>query len=330
MRMRSRPALAVLVAVPAAILAAIPFLGRFSGTLDAVASLLPLAVPGAVAALAVGVLARCRVAIGLAGLALVASGALIASEAIGAPPDARPGQAPHLVIVTHNLGFANADPEATIAALAATDADILLLQEANGTVAPFLPRLNEAFPYRGGCARECDLRIFSRLPIDRIRWRFRDARGAPFGPDLFWTHARLPGGQSFTIATVHARWPLPAGPQRSFRAQLVQAAARIDRNALIIAGDFNLTPWGDGMADLDRGLAPMRRRTRALFSFPARLGSKRWPVPLLPIDHLFAGPDWSTISVGRLPATGSDHYPVRIELGWTPPSLGNREQRSQR
>lgn len=310
--------LATLLAFLSAIVAALPFLGRISGIADAGASLLPLAIPLALLSLLVGRLRPPLVAVGLGGVALLASSGLIGLEMMRWDADHAAAGAPRLVVVTHNLAYANVDPEHTIQALAASDADILLLQEANGTAAPYLPLLRTRFPYGGGCARArlCDLEILSRLPITRVRWRFRDSAGT-FGPDLFWTRATLPNGLSFPIATLHARWPLPPMPQQRFRAALIDAAGRLGADGLIIAGDFNLTPWGHGMAELDHGLLPMRRRTHAVFSFPARAREERVPVPMLPLDHLFAGPDWSTVSVRRLPATGSDHYPLRIELRWT-------------
>jgi endonuclease/exonuclease/phosphatase (EEP) superfamily protein YafD len=38
-------------------------------------------------------------------------------------------------------------------------------------------------------------------------------------------------------------------------------------------------------------------------------------LPLLPIDQLYAGREWGVVDAQRLPATGSDHYPLLITLG---------------
>ena len=35
---------------------------------------------------------------------------------------------------------------------------------------------------------------------------------------------------------------------------------------------------------------------------------------VLPIDHVYAGPGWRTVSVQRGPKLGSDHYPVIVTL----------------
>jgi len=42
------------------------------------------------------------------------------------------------------------------------------------------------------------------------------------------------------------------------------------------------------------------------------------PAPLLPIDQIYAGADWRTLGVRRLPRLGSDHYGVRIVLDRPP------------
>src|SRR3546814_8725564 len=52
------------------------------------------------------------------------------------------------------------------------------------------------------------------------------------------------------------------------RRDVARALARIDRDALIVAGDMNLTPWAAAMREQDRALAPLVRMTRALPSWP--------------------------------------------------------------
>ncbi|MCA9804280.1 MAG: hypothetical protein KC777_20060 [Cyanobacteria bacterium HKST-UBA02] len=42
--------------------------------------------------------------------------------------------------------------------------------------------------------------------------------------------------------------------------------------------------------------------------------SVRWPVPLFPIDHLLASPDFSVVERRTLEPVGSDHLPVWVVL----------------
>jgi endonuclease/exonuclease/phosphatase (EEP) superfamily protein YafD len=76
----------------------------------------------------------------------------------------------------------------------------------------------------------------------------------------------------------------------------------------VLTGDFNTTPWSFAMRRQDAVFLPLVRRTIAQFSFPARLAGRRWVVPLLPIDHLYASPAWKLARLQRVRIPGSDHF----------------------
>ena len=85
-----------------------------------------------------------------------------------------------------------------------------------------------------------------------------------------------------------------------------------DRKSLIVAGDFNSTPWSFSLRRQDAQFG-LERRTRALFTFPVQTYSRyraHAPFPLFPIDQIYAGSDWKTVSVTRGPRLGSDHLPT--------------------
>jgi endonuclease/exonuclease/phosphatase (EEP) superfamily protein YafD len=88
---------------------------------------------------------------------------------------------------------------------------------------------------------------------------------------------------------------------------------------MIIAGDFNSTPWSFALRRQDR-LFGIERRTRALATWPARTLRSEAPFPFLPIDHVYAGKGWRTVSMQRGPRLGSDHYPVIVVLQATDPA----------
>lgn len=314
-----RAPLRVILAGSATLLAMTPWLGRYSGNADALASFLPLAIPLGLAALLLPPWQRPgSLRIVLALLALGVSSTMFWREirgdtAMGGTPET--GQSLTLTIVTHNLWVANADPEETIASLLASRADVLVLEEANGRMGPYLSRLEQVYPFGNHCPTGCDVVIRSKWPLaTRVRWRLRDGHGQPYGPGLMQTRVLLPDGQSFPLLGIHLPHPTPPGPQRDRIAALGAALATMDRQRMILAGDFNLTPWARAMNFMEQSVAPLRRVTRASFSFPARIDGFVWPAPLLPIDHVWAGPGWETLSTERLPATGSDHYPLRVRL----------------
>lgn len=87
---------------------------------------------------------------------------------------------------------------------------------------------------------------------------------------------------------------------------------RFDRQNLILGGDFNSTSWSFAMRDLahDSGL---QRRSLGLPSWPVGpVGRLKLSLPfaVLPLDHVFAGQAWRTVSIERGPALGSDHLPL--------------------
>ena len=93
-----------------------------------------------------------------------------------------------------------------------------------------------------------------------------------------------------------------------------------ERKRLIIAGDFNSTPWSFTLRRQDEALG-LVRRNQAMLSWPA-MAFSRWnihmPLPFLAIDHVYAGSDWVTLGAERGPALGSDHFPVVVTLALSP------------
>ncbi|WOF42498.1 endonuclease/exonuclease/phosphatase family protein [Sphingopyxis indica] len=217
-----------------------------------------------------------------------------------------PQEAPKIRLLTHNVWRKNPNPADTAQAIIDARPDVLMLQEAGGSFRPLLAALGEHLPYATKCPAVCDLAIFSRWPIVDSGYFFRDSKGRKFGPPVLWARIAGPDGRAFTAATLHYTHPTSRA-QAVQRRDVARALARIDRDALIVAGDMNLTPWAAAMREQDRALAPLVRMTRALPSWPRAL-------PVLPIDHLYAGPRWGLVSARRLPATGSDHRPILVTV----------------
>lgn len=90
--------------------------------------------------------------------------------------------------------------------------------------------------------------------------------------------------------------------------QVAAIAAEMAGEALIIAGDFNCTPWSPAYRVLARGL---KSATRFARTWPS-------PAPIVPIDHIFYRGRLGVVSAGAWtggPARkASDHLPVVAEL----------------
>ena len=197
-------------------------------------------------------------------------------------------------LLTHNVWHYSPDPASIAQAIIDARPDVAMLQEVNGSFRPMLPALDQHFAYTTTCPPGCDLVIFSRWPIADSDYFLKDAAGRKFGPAMLWARIAGPGGRHFTAVTLH--YPRPTSRDQAVRRRdVAQALARIDRDPLIVAGDMNLTPWAAAMREQDRAFAPLIRMTR----------TPSWPraFPVLPIDHLYAGPDWGLVSARQLPAT---------------------------
>jgi endonuclease/exonuclease/phosphatase family metal-dependent hydrolase len=92
--------------------------------------------------------------------------------------------------------------------------------------------------------------------------------------------------------------------------QVAAIADAMANEALIIAGDFNMTPWSPAYRALRRH-SFLHSATRFARTWPA-------PVPLMPLDHILyrgkveiAG---AAVWTGGPARTASDHLPVVVEL----------------
>ena len=280
--------------------------GTLFPALDPVASFMPLFATAIVLGVAIGWRGGWRVGM-VAILALLPAFVAIAPELLRSLPVA-PGHAPAVRILTHNVWVDNDDPARTAEVILDAQPDVVLLQEVGGNFRPMLAALQQALPFFTDCPPGCNLAILSRWPIADRDYFLKDIQGRPFGPPLAWARIIPPGMAPFRVATRHYAQPLPAARQADDRAKVVRALGRIDTSDLIFAGDMNLTPWTAAMRGQDADLTPMIRYTRAMASW-------RRPIPSFPIDHLYAGPKWELIESRRLPATGSDHYPILVSLG---------------
>ncbi|HEY5927597.1 MAG TPA: endonuclease/exonuclease/phosphatase family protein [Kofleriaceae bacterium] len=92
--------------------------------------------------------------------------------------------------------------------------------------------------------------------------------------------------------------------------QVAAIAAEMANEALVIAGDFNMTPWSPAYRALRHG-SFLHSATRFARTWPA-------PAPLFPLDHILYRGQVEIVNaqawVGGPARTASDHLPVVVEL----------------
>ncbi|UTP37977.1 endonuclease/exonuclease/phosphatase family protein [Phenylobacterium sp. LH3H17] len=295
--------------------------GRWSGVLDALTHLAPLYLAGGVLVLALALftpqrLGGTRLAI-LGGIAVLGALVLVLPELTSpvsptAPPDA-PGR---LKLIQFNAEPDPAHYATQVRWLVDQDPDVLVLEGSE-------PRLRAAIlqrmPRHLTCSPNCDVAIYSRARPAAID-RFGGGRYG-LGPQIAVVHFS-PSDGGHTIVGLHYARPgsvakssktATAVVQSENSRRMLKAVQPLPKARLIVAGDFNSAPWSFVRRREDAALG-IERRTRALFSWPAQGPTP----PFLPIDHVYAGPAWKTVSVRRGPRIGSDHYPVVAVLAQAP------------
>jgi endonuclease/exonuclease/phosphatase (EEP) superfamily protein YafD len=217
-----------------------------------------------------------------------------------------PGQ---IRIVQMNVWQWNHRPDVILDWLDAERPDIAILEENS-------PRFQTALAahpaWHVGCGT-CEVMILSRDPALAVGPPPRRGR-AHVGP---LTRGYFHDSRGvFAVIGVHNAWPTDVGDQRAQEQRLADTIAETGRERLIVAGDFNSTPWSFARRRWDAAFG-LTRRERAVFSWPAQLTKRaNWiDLPILPIDHVYAGPGWATVSVRRgRPRLSSDHYPLVVTL----------------
>ena len=219
----------------------------------------------------------------LAALALLAMGQIVALRF-------DPGQAGPVTVYQKNLLFRNPAPEAVVADILARAPDVVMLQEVSGPNLAVLDALAKAYPSQLICpfAGVGAVAVLSRWP-----------RGQGLCPDrtgLAAMQVTGPDGPVWLVS-LHLHWPWPFGQRPQVQALLPVLEAL--EGPVIVAGDFNMVPWGWSVREVARATGTQRA---------GALAPTLWKrgVPL-PIDHVLA-PFGGSSEV--LETLGSDHNGV--------------------
>lgn len=272
--------LVIFVAVILGAMLVVGHLGRFAGFGDALAVVrLPLAVAFALVVIWAGWPAAVRWPLAAVALVILAQVLWLRFQ------DGPPGP---VTLYQKNLLFRNPTPQAVVDDILARAPDIVTLQEVSDSNRVILQDLSQAYPAQVFCdyASVGGVAVLSRWP----------ATGQQLclpGQGLTALQVMGPKGPVW-VASVHLHWPWPFGQAPQARALMAELAALED--PVILAGDFNMVPWGWSVRGLIR--AAGAQRVSGLQPTFLKRG-----IPL-PIDHV-AAPGGGSFEV--LPKLGSDH-----------------------
>ena len=306
----------LIMALPPALLAALGLGGAFSERLDVLTHFTPLYGLGGLCVLGLAGLAGPpnlpAMTLGL--VAVLAAGAMMAPDWIARLARRRGvAEGATLKLIQFNLWYRNQDPARTARWIEAEQPDVVVVEEAVGAATPVLDALAAGLPHRS-------LRLDGRRSMTLILSRFPMSDSgdlADIDPSHFsgaW--ARIDDGVGpFVVVGAHLTWPVPPRPHQAQSRGVSRRLDAFDRSSLIVAGDFNATPWSFALRRQDARFA-IPRLSRALATWPAARTQWGFTIPLaiLPLDHIYAGPAWRLVSLTRGPRLGSDHLPLVVVL----------------
>jgi endonuclease/exonuclease/phosphatase (EEP) superfamily protein YafD len=155
--------------------------------------------------------------------------------------------------------------------------------------------------------------LFSRLPIAQCDIRFRVTPDVPSMRAVI----TLRSGDEVVLYAVHPPPPLPNSPSYGRDAELVLTGQEIhdEGRPSIVIGDLNDVAWSYTTTLFQRISHMVDPRVgRGMFStFHAE-----HPLARYPLDHVFHTRDFTVKELRRLSYTGSDHFPILVELAYTP------------
>jgi endonuclease/exonuclease/phosphatase (EEP) superfamily protein YafD len=208
-----------------------------------------------------------------------------------------------LKLVTFNMGFR--DAAEAVRFLREEDPDIAVLQEVGQRQAAALRTgLGDRYPHMLLCLQHhCDAAILAKQPWVASGHEAWSAER----PELVWVQFDDRGYGRLKLVGVHLALPFRAQNQTNHVARLTALRSGFD-GPLIMAGDFNMTPWSYRQQRL---LAATGLRRHAIFlrSWPTD-GQFRLPFPTFLIDHVLTTPDIKSVSIRIGRPSNSDHLPV--------------------
>lgn len=238
---------------------------------------------------------------------------------------AGPAQPSSLRMLTANVLMSNRDAARLLAIVRDADPDVILMVETDARWQRQLGVLRQTHPYHVEQPQDntYGMLLYSRLPLLDAQVEFLVQRDVP----SIHAGVRLRSGVTVALHCLHPRPPFPTEDDSSTGrdAELLLVGKRIKQRdgPAVVMGDLNDVAWSRTnylFQDISGLLDP--RIGRGFFNtFHAKLPFLRFP-----LDHFFHSNDFRLIDFRRLPAFGSDHFPVFIALSFEPTAPAQQPQ----
>jgi endonuclease/exonuclease/phosphatase (EEP) superfamily protein YafD len=228
-----------------------------------------------------------------------------------------PGPADELSVLVANVLMENRDGGRLMALIRDRSPDVILAVETDAWWVDRFRAFESSHPHFHYVPQSntYGLVFMSSLPVEGLRIERLVEEDVPS------VHATLvlSSGTRVRFYGLHPRPPHPVhGPSTSPRdAEILIVGQRVAGEAVptVVAGDLNDVAWSHTTRLFQRisGLLDPRRGRGMYNTFHAELWFARWP-----LDHIFHSADFQLQAIERLPAFGSDHFPVFARLVYAP------------
>ena len=218
-------------------------------------------------------------------------------------------------LLIYNVFMENKETEKFVNLVRKMNPDIFLLAEVNERWVNAVSVLDKDYPYsvKHPLENTYGLALFSRLELKNPEVKFLIEDDIP----SFHTNVKLDSGKLIKLYCLHPRPPVPAENHRSLERDaellIVGRIAEKTGEPTIVAGDLNDVAWSRTTTLFQKISSLLDPRIgRGLYnSFHADYRLLRFP-----LDHVFHSNDFRLVELKRMPAIGSDHFPIYIALGY--------------
>ena len=213
---------------------------------------------------------------------------------------------PTLSLLAVNVRYDNSESTNLLASIAEADPDVVLLVEFTDDWRARLASLSAGYPYSILHPRHdaFGIALYSRYPLEAASELTLETTVA------IDARVAAPRG-SVHVVGVHLRAPTSRARAHERNVQLEALArhvAAIDE-PLAVLGDLNISPYSPYFTDLLAASGLRDARSSVDFTWPTF-----FPLLGIPIDHCLVSDGLAVAQYARLPAFGSDHYPVLARL----------------
>ena len=237
------------------------------------------------------------------------------------PVELRPTSSPpserSLRLLVVNVLMTNRRTDPLFAFIEEHEPDVVLAVETDAWWCTCFEQVARAYPQRlvHPLENTYGMLLYSKLELVEPEVRFLLKADIP----SIRTGVRLRSGQTVRLYGLHPEPPSPTEADSSLPrdAELVLVGREVASTPAptIVAGDLNDVAWSHTsrlFRRISRLLDP--RIGRGMFNtFHAGLWPVRWP-----LDHVFVSEEFALHTIRRLPAFGSDHFPILIAIEHRP------------